>query len=98
MSGRSATRRTLTRAARDHAEKQPAFAIQAGLLALRWLVQGHGYEITGADVWAAYSNTLKAADRAGKLEETTIRVRQIKDAGPRGGFVAKVLGEVLERR
>ena len=90
--------RTLTRAARDHAEKQPAFAIQAGLLALRWLVQGHGYEITGADVWAAYSNTLKAAERAGKLEETTIRVRQIIDAGPPGGFVAKVLGEVVERR
>ena len=30
--------RTLTRAARDLAEAQPAFAIEAGLLALCWLV------------------------------------------------------------
>jgi hypothetical protein len=40
--------RTLTRAARDLAEARPAFAVGAGLLALHWLVQGYGYEITGA--------------------------------------------------
>jgi hypothetical protein len=57
--------KTFTRAARDHAEDQPAFAIGAGLLALQWLVQGYGYEITGADVRAAFSNTMKAADKAG---------------------------------
>ena len=89
--------RTLTRAARDHAEKQPSFAIQAGLLALRWLVQGHGYEIKGADVWTAYSNTLKAAERAGKVEQTKARVRQIIAAGTPGGFVARILGDVIER-
>jgi hypothetical protein len=38
--------RTLTRAARDFAAKQPAFAVGAGLLALYWLVEGYGYEIT----------------------------------------------------
>ena len=47
--------KTLTRAARDFAEQKPAFAVGAGLAALHWLVQGYGYEITGADVWAAYS-------------------------------------------
>ena len=36
--------RTLTRAARDFAEKNPAFAVEAGFAALRWLVQGYGYE------------------------------------------------------
>jgi hypothetical protein len=35
--------RTLTRAARDYAEKQSAFAVGAGLLALHWLVEGYGY-------------------------------------------------------
>ena len=29
------------------------FATEAGLAALYWLVQGYGYEIAGADVWAA---------------------------------------------
>src|SRR5713226_2633680 len=50
--------RTLTRAARDLGEEQPSFALGAGLLAPHWLVQGHGYEITGADVWAAYWSTM----------------------------------------
>jgi hypothetical protein len=53
--------KTLTRAARDFAQTNPAFAIEAGLAALRWLVQGYSYEITSANVWAAYSHTTKAA-------------------------------------
>src|SRR2546428_578700 len=65
--------RTLTRAERDLAERQPGFAVDAGLPALRWLVHGHGYEITGADVWAAYQaayqNVMKAAERAGTIAE-----------------------------
>ncbi|WP_373460951.1 hypothetical protein [Cupriavidus pinatubonensis] len=39
--------RTLTRAARDFAQKQPAFAMAAGMAALYWISQGYGYEITG---------------------------------------------------
>nr|WP_212762743.1 hypothetical protein [Cupriavidus gilardii] len=57
--------RTLTRAARDYAEKQPAFALAAGLAALRWISLGHGYEITGADVLDAYSAVTQAAENAG---------------------------------
>ena len=45
--------RTLTRAARDFVQTNPAFAVEAGLAALRWLVQGYGYEVTAADVRAA---------------------------------------------
>jgi hypothetical protein len=45
---------TLTRAARDLGATQPAFALGAGLLALRRVVEGYDYEITGADVLAAY--------------------------------------------
>ena len=47
--------RTLTRAARDFVTQNPAFAIKAGLAALRWIMAGHGYEITVLDVSAAYS-------------------------------------------
>ena len=57
--------RTLTRAARDYAEKQPAFALSAGLAALRWISLGHGYEITGADVLDAYSAVTQTAVNAG---------------------------------
>lgn len=57
--------RTLTRAARDYAEKQPAFALAAGLAALRWISLGYGYEVTGADVLDAYSALTQAAVNAG---------------------------------
>ena len=50
--------KTLTRAACDFAERQPAFALDAGLLALHWLVEGYGYEISSTDVWAAYSSLI----------------------------------------
>jgi hypothetical protein len=87
---------TLTRAARDFAEKQPAFAVGAGLLALHWLVQGVGYEITSADVWEAYRSTLAAAERHGSLAEVKDRVRQLIDAGGAGAhFVTQVLGREL---
>ena len=57
--------RTLTRAARDYVEKQPAFALAAGLAALRWISLGHGFDITGADVLDAYSAVTQAVPNAG---------------------------------
>ncbi|CAE6872853.1 hypothetical protein R75465_08399 [Paraburkholderia aspalathi] len=57
--------RTLTRAARDFAQKQPGFAMAAGLAALHWISMGYGYEITGVDVLDASRATLQAAEHAG---------------------------------
>ena len=88
--------KTLARAARDYTEKQPAFAIGAGLLSLYWLVQGYGYEITSVDVWDAYRATLAAAERHGSAAEVRERVRKLvaaEGAGER--FVTKVLGREL---
>jgi hypothetical protein len=51
-----------SRAARDFVNKNPGFALLAGLAAIRWLAEGYGFEITGADVWAAYSHTLKSGE------------------------------------
>jgi hypothetical protein len=87
--------RTLTRAARDLAEEQPSFALGAGLLALHWLVQGHGYEVTGADVWAAYWSTMKAAEHGGTSAETCQRVKEIVAKEAPGGMVTRVLGSEL---
>ena len=87
--------RTLTRAARDFSEERPSFAVGAGLLALRWLVQGHGYDITGADVWAAYSATMRAAEACGTLVETRRCLEEVVAQEPPGGSVVKILGREL---
>jgi hypothetical protein len=88
--------RTLARAARDYAQEQPAFAVGAGLLSLHWMVQGHGYEITSADVWDAYRATLAAAERQGSGAEVKERFRKLLTAGGAGArFVATVLGGEL---
>jgi len=86
--------KTLTRAARDLAAERPAFAVQAGLIALQWLVQGYGYEITGADVLAAFHSTLSAAEKNGTASEVRSRIKQLVAEDPRG-FVAQILGRDL---
>ena len=69
--------RTLARAARDHVSTAPAFAIEAGLVALDWIAQGYGYELTSADVWAAYAPAKEAADRLGTGADFRARVRSV---------------------
>jgi tetratricopeptide (TPR) repeat protein len=87
---------TLTRAARDFEEKKPEFAMQAGLAALRWLVEGYGYEITGLDVLNAYSHTMKAAENAGCAEQTRQRIHDLVARESFGEhFATKVLGRHL---
>ena len=84
--------KTLTRAARDFIEQNPVFALEAGLAALRWLGEGFGYEVSGVDVWAAYSHTINAAERVGRCDEVRERVR-ILVTGHR--FLVEVLGRDL---
>jgi hypothetical protein len=86
--------KTLTRAARDFAQTNPAFAVEAGVAALRWLVQGYGYEVTTVDVRAAYSHTLTAAANAGVSDTIQTRIRALFDnPAARSGFVASVIGK-----
>ena len=87
---------TLARAARDFAEKNPRFAVEAGMASLRWLVEGYGYEITGLDVLNAYTHTMKAAEYAGCVDETKRRIRDLVARESFGEhFVNKVLGQKL---
>lgn len=86
--------KTLTRAARDFLEKQPEFAHGCGLLALRWLSTGHGYEITSADVWAAWDSTMKAAARLGSADATKQQVRLLMSQTP-ASFAAGILKREL---
>lgn len=88
--------RTLTRAARDYADKVPAFALGSGLCAIHWLVQGYGYEITSVEVWAAYRETLKAAERHGSVQAVKDQIRKMVTAEGAGErLVARVLGREL---
>jgi hypothetical protein len=85
--------KTLTRAARDMHETKPQFAIEAGMAALRWLVEGYGYDITGLDVLYAYDYTMKAAKNEGISTETLERIRKLVQKERFGDrFVTKFLG------
>ena len=87
---------TLTRAARDFAEESPSFAMEAGMAALHWLVEGYGYEITALDVVSAYSFTLQAAENAECADAAQQRIRELvaqESFGER--FVTRVLGPRL---
>ncbi len=86
--------RTMARAARDHADREPAFAIEAGLVALDWLAQGYGYEITSADVWAAYLPAKAAAERLERAAMLRANVREIADRYLKG---ENVVAQTLRR-
>jgi hypothetical protein len=88
--------KTLARAARDFAEREPGFAQGAGIAAIRWLTRGHGYEITSLDVWGAYYSTLKAAEELGTVSNTKESIRQLVGQEAAGGFVRQVLGRELD--
>jgi hypothetical protein len=88
--------RTLTRAARDYLEIDAAFAMCAGLSALQWLINGYGYEITGADVWEAYSNTIAAAEKVGEAENVRSVLRDgIRAKSNDNNFIGQILGREL---
>jgi hypothetical protein len=44
---------TLLRAARDHLEQAPEFALAAATAALNWMTKGQFYETKALDVWLA---------------------------------------------
>lgn len=88
--------RTLTRAARDMADTKPRFALESGVAALRWLVAGYGYEITGLDVLSAYGCTMKAAENAACGRATFQRIRELVAGEILGErFVTRILGHEL---
>ncbi len=68
--------KTLWRAARDLLVKEPAFALEASVLALHWMELGYGYELTRADASAMYETGLAAAERLDRMAEFTGRVRE----------------------
>ena len=88
--------KTLTRAARDFLESEPAFAMGAAMAALRWLNEGWGYEVTTIDVVDAFDLAVAAADRAhidNVLDRIGVLLDQTKGAG--NAFVRQSLARRL---
>jgi hypothetical protein len=84
--------RTLTRAARDFAQRKPEFAMACGTAAVHWMAAGFGYEITGSDVLDAYGVLADAAVATGvECDELNKRLRAQFAALPGHSFVATVL-------
>ena len=63
---------------------------------LRWLAEGYGDEITGLDVWAAYTSATKAAERVGRTAEVRVRIRTLVASETSGErFLTRILGRQL---
>jgi hypothetical protein len=69
--------KTLIRAARDNAGKNPSFAAEVALAALHWICQGRGYELTALDVQMAYQLACEAGHRLGQSERVALRIRTV---------------------
>lgn len=90
--------RTLTRAARDMKDKEQYFALEAGIAALRWLIAGYGYDITGLDVLDPCRFALEAATNIGCLQGTKDRIRELVAADNSiDQFASKIIRRELDR-
>jgi len=69
--------KTLTRAARDYLDTEPAFALGSAMAALRWLSEGWGYEVTSADVVEAYDRAMDVASKLNNIDDVTGQIRQL---------------------
>jgi len=85
--------KTLTRAARDHLVKQPAFAMQCALAALHWMSMGHGYELTGFDAHEAHRLAIEAAGNAQRSAHAQATIEQVLAPDrPMSAWLRRALG------
>lgn len=85
--------KTLTRAARDYLDPDPAFALGSAIAALRWMSEGWGYEVTSGDVVEAYDRAMDAAAKLNMVDDVNERIRQIGEASDNAAvqFVRKAV-------
>jgi tetratricopeptide (TPR) repeat protein len=69
--------KTLTRAAVEYEVKNPEFALQCAQLSLKWLSEGHGYEITGFDIIEPYSIAKRVSAALGKQDDTLKEIHEL---------------------
>jgi hypothetical protein len=69
--------RTLVRAAKDFRSNQPEFSVAVGLAAIKWMLQGYGYELLSRDVSDAFDFALDAAKATERETNTVLSIRQL---------------------
>lgn len=85
--------RTLSRASRDLLQKDARFSLQVGRLAIQRILEGYGYELTGADVIDAYNHFMAAAETLGVTSQARADVLALATKQPGAPF-----SEVLIRQ
>jgi hypothetical protein len=88
---------TLNRAAKDFLEKQPAFALDVSLAALKWLAAGQFYEVTGLDVHNAVRYAIEASEKVGCRDKTIQRIKSLVDTPGTNDFVREQISASLGR-
>ncbi|MES9815844.1 MAG: hypothetical protein ABW155_04280 [Candidatus Thiodiazotropha sp.] len=88
--------KTLTRAARDYLDPEPAFSLGSAIAALRWLSEGWGYEVSNVDVVEAYDQAMDAAARLDMVDNVSERIQQLVATSDTAA--TKFVREVLQVR
>jgi len=82
---------TLLRAARDHLDSEPAFALETATTALGWMAAGHFYELKAGDVWQAMGYALRAAEALDCVESTRALIHALAQDPNTDAFVREQL-------
>ena len=82
---------TLLRAARDHLDSEPVFALETATSALGWMAAGQFYELTAGDVWQAMGYALRAAEALDRVEATRGLIRALAQDPDTHAFVREQL-------
>ena len=92
--------RTLSRAARDFLTKDARFSLEVGRLAIQRILQGYGYELTGADVLDAFSHYMAAAETLGTASQARADVLAMatKQTGIAGDILIRQCSVVPQQR
>jgi hypothetical protein len=87
---------TLIRAARDLKLKEPGFAAQVALQAIRHLVEGRGYEPSSLDIDDAVEHLMVAAGRIGEVDWALQELRRISASALSAGLMADRLARNID--
>jgi hypothetical protein len=88
---------TLVRAARDFASKNPPFALEVGLIALKCLLNGGGYDPDVSLVQATIDHIRDAASRIGKRDWARLEAQSLVEGQCVSSFMQRALAEALSR-
>jgi len=88
---------TLVRAARDMRDSHPAFAMKSGITALRWMLGGYGYDLTGVDVLGALDYMLDSAARVDQQDHALAVLRELMGRKGADGWAVDILQAALRR-